>query len=189
MLAVVGSMPQFGSCHFFDQPMVCSFCLLLYIFCAEEFHPIISILKKAVLEQLTPKLLRRHGTTSYLLLCNSNHVLRVSWADIVRKRKESVRKNDTLWPPDPSHEWVGSSQASTRQSWCSWEPASRSQMGTPNHHHHSSGGPCPPGSWSARSPALLLEGCTQKIDFFSVVLFDTTPPPYKIANFTLISKM
>ena len=36
----------------------CSFCPLLYLFCAEEFQPIILILKKAVLEQLTPKLLR-----------------------------------------------------------------------------------------------------------------------------------
>ena len=56
MLAVVGSMPQFVSCHFLIN-LWCSFCPLLYIFCAEEFQPIILILKKAVLEQLTTKLL------------------------------------------------------------------------------------------------------------------------------------
>ena len=51
-------MPRFDSCHFLSNSW-CSFCPLLCIFCAEEFHqPIILVLKKAVLEQLTTKLLR-----------------------------------------------------------------------------------------------------------------------------------
>ena len=44
MPEVVGSMPRFDSCHFLIN-LWCSFCPLLYIFCAEEFQPIILILK------------------------------------------------------------------------------------------------------------------------------------------------
>ena len=46
---------------FFLINLWCSFCPPLYIFCAEEFQPIILILKKAFLEQLTPKLLTIGG--------------------------------------------------------------------------------------------------------------------------------
>jgi len=54
MLAIVGSMPRFGSLSFFLINLWCKFCPPLYIFYAEEFEPIILVLKKAVLEQLTP---------------------------------------------------------------------------------------------------------------------------------------
>ena len=51
--------------------------------------------------------------------------------------------------------------------------------------------------WSPRSVAgkgsverrFMVEGTTQKIDFFSLLSYLIRNPPYKIANVTLISKM